>query len=588
MSLLTLVIKTSLIIFLLSLALPTLALQNDKKILEATTSIAEKLAYADVIKSSQPDNLSKILIEISDSKLSLSKNEHDYYQYLYGYSLAYNGKHLAAIGVLKNIIESEDKELAYRSIAVISNSYLLIKQYMDVFYYLDKLDELEKFVTTPSALENGIGVKSMLYNTLGVYNLAKSYALQLIENAQDPRYKCIGYQHYMESLLNLDEKIEFERIYPVAVDSCNSINEMLWASIIHAYKIEFLLKEQNFSGALLTLDKHMSAVKATKYPYLNTIYHAYYAYAYNGLGYYERALESANLALAAGEIVNIHKAHLRAYEAKYQAYRELGDSKAALKSLEQFSDVNQTYTNDRLSQQKAFYLARGEIESKNQRIALLDKDNEVLLLQKNIYEQEVKNHRLVMTLLVVVLFIASVLAVRAVLGRKRFKLLAEFDHLTGISNRYHFNNQAKISLEYCQNNNKPVSLILFDLDFFKLINDEYGHATGDWALRQVVKACRNFMRNNDVFGRIGGEEFAILLPGCQPDKAMLLAEICREAINSIDTAESGYSFILSASFGVSNSASSGYQLKQLLADADHAMYQAKKAGKDRVEEFAAL
>jgi diguanylate cyclase len=588
-SILSTTVKSSFIFLLLIISLPLLALQSDAKESETDKySIAEKLAYADRIKSSDPATLTKLLVEISENEFSLSTAEHDYYQYIYGFSLIYNAKYLDAITVLKNIIDSEDKELAYRAIAAIANSYVLTKQYLDAFYYLDNLDDLEKFVSTPSVLEQGIGLKAMAYNKLGVYSLAKSYSLQLIEKAQDPRYKCIGYQLYGETLFYLENKAEFDHLYTEAIDYCTSLSELLWVSIIHAYKVQFLLKEQNYSGALLLLEKQKNQAEATQYPLVIIMFHAFYANAYIGLEYFERALASANLALVAGKNTPINQAHLMAYEAQYKAYKAIGDSEAALSSLEMFSDVKSTFDDDRLSQQKAYYLARGEIETKNQRIALLNKDNEVLFLQKNIYEQEVKNHRLVMVLLVIVLFIATLFGVRAIFGRKRFKLLAEFDHLTGICNRYHFNNQAKISLEYCESNNKPASLILFDLDFFKQINDQYGHAVGDWALSQVVKACRNFMRNNDVFGRIGGEEFAVLLPGCQPDKAMLLAEICREAIGSIDSTDSGHNFMLSASFGVSNSVSSGYQLKQLLADADHAMYQAKKSGKDRVEAFEAI
>jgi diguanylate cyclase (GGDEF)-like protein len=94
------------------------------------------------------------------------------------------------------------------------------------------------------------------------------------------------------------------------------------------------------------------------------------------------------------------------------------------------------------------------------------------------------------------------------------------------------------------------------------------------------------MRNNDVFGRIGGEEFAVLLPGCQTDKAALLAEICRDAIASIDSRDSGFAFVLTASFGVSGSGTSGYVLKQLLSDADNAMYQAKATGRNTVMAFS--
>lgn len=580
------IIKAVLTTFLLIVTLSSFAVQT-VELEQSISTIVEKLVYADKIKSSEPEKLSNILIEISDSGLKLSPSEHDYYQYLYAYSLAYNGNYLAAIDIFKNITNSENKELAYRALAGIANTYVLTKQYLDVFYYLDYMDEMERFITTPSVLEQGIGLKAMVYNKLGVYSLANTYSLQLMENAQSPRYKCVAYQLYAETLFNLNNEAAFNQFYDEAIDYCNSVKETLWVSIIHAHKIHFLLKNKNYSGAILLLDKYIAATRATKYPYIISTLYAFYANAYFGLGHYQRSLESANLALSAGDINNIHLAHLMAYESQYKAYRALGDNESALKSLEAFNEVNISFSDDRLSQQKAFYLARGEIETKNQRIALLDKDNELLYLQSSIYEQEIKNQRLMVTLLAVVVFIAIVLAVRGIFGRNRFKILAEFDHLTGISNRYHFNNQAKISLEYCETNNKPVSLILFDLDFFKKINDDYGHATGDWALQKVVKSCRNFMRNNDIFGRIGGEEFSILLPGCQPDKALLLAEICREAISAIDTTESGHSFTLSASFGVSNSITSGYQLKQLLADADHAMYQAKKQGKNQVEEFEA-
>ncbi|MEO3879775.1 GGDEF domain-containing protein [Rheinheimera fenheensis] len=250
------------------------------------------------------------------------------------------------------------------------------------------------------------------------------------------------------------------------------------------------------------------------------------------------------------------------------------------------SELQKKYSDNKISQQLAYHQAKGETAIKNQRIALLDKDNEVLALQRDLYEQEARQNRLLVLILAAVLLLASALAYRGMTGRQRFKKIAEYDQLTGISNRYHFNKQARLALQYCEQNAKPVAVILFDLDHFKQINDLYGHAAGDWALQAVVKTCRNFMRNNDVFGRIGGEEFAVLLPGCQIDKATLLAEICRDAIASIDSRDSGFDFPLTASFGVSGSNTSGYVLKQLLSDADNAMYQAKAAGRNRVMAFS--
>ena len=104
-------------------------------------------------------------------------------------------------------------------------------------------------------------------------------------------------------------------------------------------------------------------------------------------------------------------------------------------------------------------------------------------------------------------------------------------------------------------------------------------------LKATANRIKKALREYDIFGRIGGEEFAILLPGCQSDKAHLLADICRDAISNIDTAASGYEFKLSASFGVTSAELSGYHLTKLIEDADTAMYQAKQQGRNKVHFF---
>jgi diguanylate cyclase (GGDEF)-like protein len=240
---------------------------------------------------------------------------------------------------------------------------------------------------------------------------------------------------------------------------------------------------------------------------------------------------------------------------------------------------------DKSAQQMAYHTAHSEIISQNQKIALLDKDNQLLQYEQTVLKHQAAFNKLLITALVISTLVLAYLAYRSFMARRRFKALAEYDDLTSISNRYHFSTAAKAALALCERSQLPAALIVFDLDYFKQINDQFGHAAGDWALRQTVNTCRNFMRNNDVFGRIGGEEFAILLPGCQSDKAHLLADICRDAIFAIETADSGYQFQLSASFGVTSAEVSGYHLTKMIEDADTAMYQAKQQGRNKVQFF---
>ena len=124
--------------------------------------------------------------------------------------------------------------------------------------------------------------------------------------------------------------------------------------------------------------------------------------------------------------------------------------------------------------------------------------------------------------------------------------------------------------------------VIFDLDYFKKINDAHGHLIGDEALKMAVNAAKSACRKNDTVGRLGGEEFGILLPGCGNHLAAHIAEKCRSAIEKVDSLSSGHQFTLTASFGVSDSSVCGYEFTKLFAGADRALYQAKDLGRNKV------
>ena len=126
-----------------------------------------------------------------------------------------------------------------------------------------------------------------------------------------------------------------------------------------------------------------------------------------------------------------------------------------------------------------------------------------------------------------------------------------------------------------------------DLDHFKRVNDRHGHAVGDVVLRRAVLACQAHLRSIDIIGRLGGEEFGIVLPDCAPERALELAEQFRLSVASLSNPDTGMGFPVSASFGVSSTRSSGYNLRQLIIHADSAMYRAKELGRSRVEMFDA-
>ncbi|EKO37457.1 MAG: diguanylate cyclase (GGDEF) domain-containing protein [Solidesulfovibrio magneticus str. Maddingley MBC34] len=153
--------------------------------------------------------------------------------------------------------------------------------------------------------------------------------------------------------------------------------------------------------------------------------------------------------------------------------------------------------------------------------------------------------------------------------------LAQTDALTGLSNRRHFLEQAQAVLEDLQAQGGRASLIMLDLDHFKRINDVHGHQAGDLALREAARHLRAALREGDVIGRLGGEEFGVLLPGLDSGEALAVARQLRRAV----AASRPGGLRVTASFGLADGPP---QLDSLLVKADEYLYAAKEAGRDRI------
>jgi len=160
--------------------------------------------------------------------------------------------------------------------------------------------------------------------------------------------------------------------------------------------------------------------------------------------------------------------------------------------------------------------------------------------------------------------------------------LAGTDSLTGLYNRREFFNISESLIFRAKNNFEPYSLLMLDLDHFKNVNDTYGHDIGDLVLKKVTHAISEMKREDDIFGRIGGEEFAIFLPNTQSKEAEDIAnkfcKIVREL--PIDT---GKKIIqITVSIGIASDSNREFTLSELMKSSDLALYEAKHNGRDRV------
>ena len=194
-----------------------------------------------------------------------------------------------------------------------------------------------------------------------------------------------------------------------------------------------------------------------------------------------------------------------------------------------------------------------------------------------------QNLLLLITLGLILLTILGAWSIRTLRQKNVFRTSAQIDGLTQVSNRAHFMESSAVVFK---NADAPISVVLFDMDHFKKINDTFGHAAGDWVLKTVCDVVKAQLRKLDVLGRLGGEEFAMCLPNFTEVEVLTLAERCRAAIAAIDTNPCGFSFMITASFGIATRGMRGhFSFEETLAAADKALYFSKNEGRNRVSVY---
>ena len=164
---------------------------------------------------------------------------------------------------------------------------------------------------------------------------------------------------------------------------------------------------------------------------------------------------------------------------------------------------------------------------------------------------------------------------------RKLEYYATMDTLTGVYNRSYFHEIAVSKLKECYKPSKPVSLIMFDFDKFKDINDNYGHLAGDMVLEKALESCKVILNEKHYIGRYGGEEFVILLTNTNLENALEIAESIRAEIEKMDIVYEGINIKITSSFGVFSSYKEK-ELKHLIKNADEVLYQAKRLGRNRV------
>jgi diguanylate cyclase (GGDEF)-like protein len=168
------------------------------------------------------------------------------------------------------------------------------------------------------------------------------------------------------------------------------------------------------------------------------------------------------------------------------------------------------------------------------------------------------------------------------LAKQEIERLSNTDVLTGLNNRRYFNTISDREFRLAVRHEKPLSALMLDIDYFKKVNDTYGHAVGDTVLVEIAAACLTLMRSTDLCARYGGEEICILLPETGSTGANVVAVRLLTVISSLVFEAGGQRFAVTASIGVAERTADEDSLAGLLKRSDDALYKAKREGRNRV------
>lgn len=212
---------------------------------------------------------------------------------------------------------------------------------------------------------------------------------------------------------------------------------------------------------------------------------------------------------------------------------------------------------------------------------LLENEVQIQQLKLDAQQRQQETSRLYLALAAVIAISLALLAGTLWRSRRRFITQAQTDSLTGIANRRHFLQRAQQVARRTRHQPQTASVLVLDIDHFKLINDAHGHQAGDAAIRHVATHANACLRNGDVFGRTGGEEFAALLPATDEAEAWSVAERIREIIEKTPLIHHGEHIQLTVSIGLMSGPLTGENIETLIQSADKVMYRAKSAGRNR-------
>ena len=530
------------------------------------------------------------LEELKRIEPSLSSAQKARYFTLLSSSYAFRGLRKEQVEVsseaLKSVAEPDQRApLLYH----LADGYASLGQYENALHAMnDSIVLLPKLSDLKAKVEVLQSAVSLL-ESLRAYDEAASYAERIVALPANGRglSKCVGSTDLVELAYLKHDRSNARLILVDAMKACDAGGYRVMTRILRTLDaVDRLESGENATILQDSLGLLSELTKANERSDYNIQLADAIARRFLAIGQLTQAELYGKRAMQWADSGNTILLRRQTSETMAAIMRAQGKLEQALTYLDISQSLWVKLLEERSRKDMAFQRMKFQAQDQSIQLKLLGQVNALLTSERELQERNKHILELLVAVTALLLVFVSVWLMRMWRQKNDYRTFSQIDGLTNISNRTHL---MACATEVFKDARGSIAVVLFDMDEFKQVNDTYNHATGDWVLQTVSATISHCLRAHDLFGRIGGEEFAICLPNTPEHEAMALAERCRGAIAAIDSAPSGFNFSITASFGIAVRPPGGAaNLEATLARADQALYRAKHLGRNRIETFGEM
>lgn len=550
--------------------------------LAAEAVVADLLQYAEQISSIDRNKLDTVVAQLQPRLTELSRFQQQQFRLLQVDQALHNGQTALATEVLQDFSSTaQPLALRYRAQLLSARTAMLAQQYQAAFNHLHASLQDYRLVRQPHLQAATLLLAIEFYLLAGMKDEAQQQVLQLASFADAKVEQCQA-TYLQVRQFDRQQLSQATLISQDMLNNCATNQLLQQARALELFNHRTRLAGQHAntasdSPAYLPVGNALPASDID-----SQLWHT--AFALSAKRFTDAEQFSAGLlALPEATMTMVQRLDLlRLRQAVFIQQQQLA---GVLSLQKKISELEQSWQNQQTMLKLAAQNAANSVRQKNDQLRLLQEELKAADLEAQLKQQQVQRNQAVIGLLLLLAFGLGYGLYRLGRAHQHYKTVALTDRSTGIGNRRWLDLHLSKLLQRCQQQSRPAGMIVFEIDQFGRLLAEQGHTAAEQALITVSQICQHFIRHGDLFCYLDSGCFAIVLPDCQPDKVLMLAEICRDAIAEPEHAVQHQALQLTASFGVAFTLNSGYAAPELWRHADQALYLAKHHGQNRVEYF---